>query len=130
MLAALGATVELASATGRRSLPVAEFMLGVTEVPFESPSDGMLRDIAGHFGTTETFRRTPVGVFFGEPGVTVSDPYFDGAGPVALFHNTGGHGPGRGVDDHVGLRLPRLDLLELHRLSMADEHGPHCPELT
>ena len=29
VLAALGATVELASATGRRSLPVAEFMLGV-----------------------------------------------------------------------------------------------------
>ncbi len=59
----------------------AEYMLGVQEVPFESPTDSMLRDIAVHFGTEDTFRRTPVGVFFGEPGVTVPDPYFDGIGP-------------------------------------------------
>jgi len=59
----------------------AERMLGVNEVPFESPADGLLRDIAVHEGTGETFRRTPVGVFFGEPDVTVPDPYFGGAGP-------------------------------------------------
>jgi len=59
----------------------AERMLGVNEVPFESPADGLLRDIAVHVGRPETFRRTPVGVFFGEPDVTVPDPYFGGEGP-------------------------------------------------
>ncbi|MEJ2603112.1 MAG: GMC oxidoreductase [Gammaproteobacteria bacterium] len=59
----------------------AERMLGVNVVPFESPGDELLRSIAGHFGTEETFRRTPVGVFFGEPGTTVDDPYFGGDGP-------------------------------------------------
>ena len=29
----------------------------------------------------DTFHPTPVGVFFGEPGVEVDDPYFGGAGP-------------------------------------------------
>jgi len=32
-------------------------------------------------GVGSTFRRTPVGVFFGEPGRTVPDPFFGGAGP-------------------------------------------------
>ncbi len=59
----------------------AERMLGVTEVPFESPGDALLMDIAKEFGVEETFRRTPVGVYFGEEGQTVPDPYFDGEGP-------------------------------------------------
>ena len=32
-------------------------------------------------GVGDTFQPTPVGVFFGEPGVEVDDPYFGGAGP-------------------------------------------------
>jgi cholesterol oxidase len=59
----------------------AERMLGVNVVPFESPGDSLLQDIAEHFGTGDTFRRTPVGVFFGEPDVTIADPYFGGEGP-------------------------------------------------
>jgi cholesterol oxidase len=60
---------------------VAEKMLGVNVVPYENPSDRLLKDIAGHFGTEDTFRRTPVAVFFGEEDVEVEDPYFDGQGP-------------------------------------------------
>ncbi len=60
---------------------VAERMFGITDVPFESPGDELLKRIAKEFGVEETFRRTPVGVFFGEPGVTVPDPYFNGEGP-------------------------------------------------
>ncbi len=60
---------------------VAEKMLGVNIVPYENPSDGLLQDIASHFGTRDTFQRTPVAVFFGEQGVEVEDPYFDGQGP-------------------------------------------------
>jgi cholesterol oxidase len=59
----------------------AERMLGVNEVPYESPADSLLKDIAERQGMGHTFRRTPVGVFFGEPDVEVEDPYFDGAGP-------------------------------------------------
>ena len=31
---------------------------------------------------SETFKRTPCGVFFGEPGEEVPDPYFGGEGPA------------------------------------------------
>jgi cholesterol oxidase len=60
---------------------VAEKMLGVTTVPFESPGDQILQDYAASIGTEDTFTRTPVAVFFGEPGQTVTDPYFEGEGP-------------------------------------------------
>jgi len=60
----------------------AERMLGVQTVPFESVNQRLIRDVARHFGTEGSFCRTPCGVFFGEPGQTVSDPYFDGAGPA------------------------------------------------
>jgi len=60
---------------------VAEKMLGVNIVPYENPSDGLLKDIASHYGMEDTFQRTPVAVFFGEEGVEIEDPYFDGQGP-------------------------------------------------
>ncbi len=59
----------------------AEKMLGVNTVPFESPGDRILQAYAASIGVEDTFRRTPVACFFGEPGKTVSDPYFDGEGP-------------------------------------------------
>jgi len=60
----------------------AERMLGVNMVPFESPGDKLLQDYAASIGAEDTFCRTPVAVFFGEPGKTVADPYFDGEGPA------------------------------------------------
>jgi len=60
----------------------AEQMLGVNTVPFESPGDKLLQDYAASIGTEDTFCRTPVAVFFGEPGKTVADPFFDGEGPA------------------------------------------------
>jgi cholesterol oxidase len=59
----------------------AERMLGVNVVPYESPADALLKGVADREGMGHTFRRTPVGVFFGEPDVTVADPYFGGEGP-------------------------------------------------
>jgi len=38
-------------------------------------------DVGHHFGVEGTFRRTPVGVFFGKAGTKVPDPYFGGEGP-------------------------------------------------
>jgi len=60
----------------------AERMLGANTVPFESPGDKILQDYAASIGTEDTFCRTPVAVFFGEPGKTVADPFFDGEGPA------------------------------------------------
>lgn len=59
----------------------AERMLGVMTVPFDSPNQQLARRLAQHFGTERTFTRAPTGVFFGEPGKTVKDPYFGGEGP-------------------------------------------------
>ncbi|MCW2497595.1 GMC family oxidoreductase [Jatrophihabitans sp.] len=61
-------------------------MLGVVTYPGDTPSDREMFKLAEQFGKQETFVKTPVGVFFGrdgaqEPGKTVADPYFGGAGP-------------------------------------------------
>ena len=56
-------------------------MLGVQQVPFESDNQKLILAVGRAFGVERTFTRTPCGVFFGEPGKTVPDPYFDGAGP-------------------------------------------------
>jgi cholesterol oxidase len=59
----------------------AEKMLGVQTVPRESDGQKLLQEMGRHFGVEGTFKRTPVGVFFGKPGTTVPDPYFGGEGP-------------------------------------------------
>jgi cholesterol oxidase len=59
----------------------AERMLGVTEVDFDSDGDLLLRELGEDLGVSDTYAHTRVGVYFGEPGVVVADPYFDGEGP-------------------------------------------------
>jgi hypothetical protein len=56
-------------------------MLGVTKYEGEGPADTLLRELAEEWGVPETYSTTRVGVFFGEPGKTVPDPYFGGDGP-------------------------------------------------
>ncbi len=60
---------------------LAKRMLGVAENPADTPADHVMRVVADRLGVADTFRPTPVGVFLGEPGVEVDDPYFGGAGP-------------------------------------------------
>ena len=59
----------------------AERMLGVRQVPFDSDNQRLLKELGAAFGAEHTFTRTPCGVFFGEPGRQVPDPYFGGEGP-------------------------------------------------
>jgi cholesterol oxidase len=59
----------------------AKRMLGVTTYPHFTPADKVMKQVADDMGVGDTFHPTPVGVFFGEPGVEVDDPYFGGAGP-------------------------------------------------
>ena len=54
-------------------------MLGATEVPFENDTDRLFAELASDMDFE--YRRPTVGVFFGEAGETVSDPYFGGEGP-------------------------------------------------
>ncbi|EON24183.1 glucose-methanol-choline oxidoreductase [Nocardioides sp. CF8] len=61
-------------------------MLGVVQNPTVTAADEVMRSVAEDMGVGQTFSLTPVGVFFGrddspEPGLTVPDPYFGGAGP-------------------------------------------------
>ena len=62
-------------------------MLGVVTNPTFTDADRILKEVADDMGVGHTFVPTPVGVFFGEngkkePGKTVPDPYFGGAGPA------------------------------------------------
>ena len=59
----------------------AERMLGVTTYDEDDPADDYLREYAEVTGVAETYAKTRVGVFLGEPGVTVPDPFFGGEGP-------------------------------------------------
>ncbi len=59
----------------------AKRMLGVITNPTMTPSDEVMRALADEMGVGDTFRLTPVGVYFGAPGEVAADPYFGGAGP-------------------------------------------------
>ena len=60
---------------------LARKMLGVCTQPKETLSDRILRQVAADLGREDEFEFNPVAVFFGEPEVTVEDPFFDGEGP-------------------------------------------------
>jgi cholesterol oxidase len=59
----------------------AQRMLGVTMNEHDDPADQLLRELGEELGVGETYKKTPVGVYFGEPGETVPDPFFEGEGP-------------------------------------------------
>jgi cholesterol oxidase len=59
----------------------AKRMLGATKVPFTTLPDEVLREVGKDIGREDSWSSTDVAVYFGEPGVTVPDPYFGGEGP-------------------------------------------------
>lgn len=59
----------------------AKRMLGATESQVVVETDRMLAEVAADMGRGDSFKRHTVGVYFGEPGKTVPDPFFDGRGP-------------------------------------------------
>ena len=56
-------------------------MLGAEPTNFLTPADALLKKMAEERGTPEAFEKPHVAIFMGEPGKTVPDPYFGGAGP-------------------------------------------------
>ncbi len=91
-------------------------MLGVVTNPCDGPVEAMMRATAEDLGVGDTFRRTPVGVFFGAPGETVEDPYFGGAGP----RRTGCTQCGNCM---VGCRVGAKNTLVKNYLALAERLG-------
>ena len=91
-------------------------MLGVARNPTLWPADHVLRRIAEQHGMGKTFRATEVGAFFGEPDVTVADPYFGGRGPErAGCRQCGGC--------MVGCRYNAKNTLPKNYLYLAEKQG-------
>ena len=91
-------------------------MLGVVEQPAMTPSDLVVRQVAEDMGVGHTFRRTPVGVFFGEAGKTVADPFFGGVGP----DRTGCTQCGNCM---IGCRVGAKNRLDVNYLYLAERAG-------
>ena len=56
-------------------------MLGATPCPSVGNADKILREVGMEIRGEDTFHINEVSVYFGEPDITVPDPYFDGEGP-------------------------------------------------
>ncbi|MEL6558277.1 MAG: GMC oxidoreductase [Bacteroidota bacterium] len=56
-------------------------MLGAAKNPAIYDAEKALKAVASKIGKEDSFEPTNVAVYFGEPGKTVEDPYFDGKGP-------------------------------------------------
>lgn len=91
-------------------------MLGVSENPKFWPADHMFLEIARELGQEETFEPTPVSIYFGEPGKTVPDPYFNGDGPerAGCIHCGG---------CMVGCRHNAKNSLDKNYLYFAEKYG-------
>jgi len=94
----------------------AERMLGVAPVPFDSTNQQLAHEMALHFGKPDGFARSPTGVFFGAPGLTVKDPYFGGEGP----DRTGCTRCGACM---VGCRVGAVNALTKNYLWFAEKRG-------
>jgi cholesterol oxidase len=101
----------------------AQRMLGVVENPLVTPADKVFQKVADDMGVGDTFHPTPVGVFFGEPGKEVDDPYFGGAGP----RRTGCIQCGNCM---IGCRVGAKNRLDTNYLYLAEGLGAVVEPLT
>ena len=95
---------------------LASAMLGVVTNPCEGLAELAMRQAADDLGVGHTFRKTPVGVFFGRPGMREADPYFGGAGP----DRTGCTECGNCM---VGCRVGAKNTLVKNYLALAEDLG-------
>jgi cholesterol oxidase len=94
----------------------AKKMLGVARNPKLWKADYVLKQIADEIDMGHTFRATDVGAYFGEAGVTVADPYFDGTGPDRAGCNQCGA-------CMVGCRYNAKNTLPKNYLYFAEKYG-------
>ncbi|WP_374688982.1 GMC oxidoreductase [Promineifilum sp.] len=91
-------------------------MLGTAPNPCFWPADHTLQAIAEDLGQADTFEATGVGIYFGERGITVQDPFFDGDGPTrtGCIHCGG---------CMVGCRHNAKNTLDKNYLYLAEKYG-------
>jgi len=94
----------------------AKRMFGVSETPFETRQDAVMKQIARRLGVGDTYHPTSVGVYFGRPEETVPDPYFGGAGPERTGCNRCG-------GCMVGCRYQAKNTLDQNYLYLAEKGG-------
>ncbi len=94
----------------------AKKMLGVTPSPFTGIGDLQLKEIAEELGRGDTFVNTPVGIYFGQPGIDAPDPYFGGEGPDRTGCNFCG-------GCMVGCRNNSKNTLDKNYLYFAEKNG-------
>ncbi len=98
-------------------------MLGVVTNPTTTAADVVFQKVATDMGVGASFHPTPVGVFFGEPGVEVDDPYFGGAGPKRTGCTECG-------ECMIGCRYGAKNRLDLNYLYLAESRGAVVEPLT
>lgn len=91
-------------------------MLGATENRLPADSDHCIKELARSLGREDSYHMNPVGVYFGEKGVTVDDPYFGGEGPS----RTGCIGCGGCM---LGCRYNAKNSLDKNYLYLAEKLG-------
>ncbi len=91
-------------------------MLGATPAQELTVADEYLKDCATDIGKGDTFHINEVGIYYGEPDLTVPDPYFDGEGP----DRTGCTSCGACM---TGCRLGAKNTLDLNYLYLAEQLG-------
>lgn len=95
----------------------AKRMLGVVETyPHTGPVERIMAGAAEDLGVGDTFRRAPVGVWFGRPGERVADPFFGGAGPERTGCTLCGN-------CMVGCRVGAKNTLMKNYLPLAERRG-------
>lgn len=95
----------------------AKRMLGVVErYPHTGPVERIMAGAAADLGVADTFRRAPVGVWFGRPGERVADPFFGGEGPERTGCTLCGN-------CMVGCRVGAKNTLMKNYLPLAERRG-------
>lgn len=90
-------------------------MLGATVNPLRTYPDQVLQEVGQEMGRTD-FQPTTVAVYFGQPGVTVPDPYFNGEGPARTGCNSCG-------GCMLGCRFGAKNTLDKNYLYLAEKRG-------
>jgi cholesterol oxidase len=101
----------------------AKRMLGAAPSKFLGAGDETLREVAEELGAAHTFHQPEVAVYFGEPGRTVADPFFEGRGPERSGCNYCG-------GCMVGCNVGAKNTLDKNYLHLAEGLGVQVVPLT
>jgi cholesterol oxidase len=91
-------------------------MLGAVPSEVLVETDRMLKQVADEMGRGHTFHRATVGVYFGDQGIEVADPFFGGEGPSRTGCTLCG-------GCMVGCRYGAKNTLDKNYLFLAEQRG-------